>query len=131
MVIMSDELTNKKKILIIEDNIETQLIFKIYLRDKYVLEIADTAEKGLELLNKNLFDILLLDINLPGDLSGEDVIEKVKKDYKLEKIPVIVVTAYALKGDREKYLGLGADEYISKPVNKSTLLGIVDKYMYV
>jgi CheY-like chemotaxis protein len=128
---MSDELANKKKILIIEDNIETQLIFKIYLRDKYLLEIADTAEKGLELLNKDLFDVLLLDINLPGDLSGEDVIKKVKKDYKLEKIPVVVVTAYALKGDREKYLGLGADEYVPKPVTKSTLLGIVDKYMCV
>ena len=127
---MSDELANKKKILIIEDNIETQLIFKIYLRDKYLLEIADTAEKGLELLNKDNFDILLLDINLPGDLSGEDVIKKVKKNNKFEKMPVIVVTAYALKGDKEKYLGLGADEYISKPVNKSTLSGIVDKYMY-
>lgn len=110
-----------KKILIIEDNFETQLIFKIYLRNLYVVEIADNGESGLELIKKNGYDLLLLDINLPGKLDGNDVLRIVKHELKIV-LPIIVVTAFALRGDKEKYLAKGADWYISKPVEKSFLL---------
>jgi CheY-like chemotaxis protein len=126
---MTDKLGEKKKLLLIEDNIETQLIFKVYLRDKYSVEIAENAEKGLERLKKEPYDVLLLDIHLPGELTGEDVIQEIRTTPKLEKIPIIVITAYALKGDREKFLKLGADDYLPKPVEKSTLLGVVEKYI--
>ena len=126
---MAEKIETKKKVLLIEDNIETQLIFKVYLRDKYSVEIAENADKGIELLKSKYYDALLLDIHLPGELTGEDVILEIRKTHKIEKIPIIVITAYALKGDREKFLQLGANDYLPKPVEKSTLLGVVEKYI--
>ena len=58
----------KKRILIIEDNIESQLILKVYLRELYSIDIAEDAEGGVAFLKKNSYDLLLLDINLPGKL---------------------------------------------------------------
>jgi len=118
----------KKKILIIEDNFETQLVFKIYLREFYEVEVSDNAETGLELIKNNRFDLLLLDINLPGKLDGNDVLRIVKHELKI-KLPVVVVTAYAMKGDKEKFLAKGADGYIAKPVEKSLLLEKVKEYL--
>ncbi len=118
----------KKKILIIEDNFETQLVFKIYLREFYEVEVSDNAETGLELIKNNRFDLLLLDINLPGKLDGNDVLRIVKHELK-SKLPVIVITAYAMKGDKENFLANGADCYIAKPVEKSLLLEKVKEYL--
>jgi len=118
----------KKKILIIEDNFETQLVFKIYLREFYEVEVSDNSETGLELIKNNRFDLLLLDINLPGKLDGNDVLRIVKHELKI-KLPVVVVTAYAMKGDKEKFLAKGADGYIAKPVEKSLLLEKVKEYL--
>lgn len=117
----------KKKILIIEDNIESQLIYKVYLRTNYSVEFAETGEAGLELLKKNEYNLLLLDINLPGKLNGEDVLKFVRNEMGNAVFPIIVITAYALKGDKEKFLQLGANNYLAKPIDKQILLNEVAK----
>jgi len=119
----------KKKILVIEDNIESQLIFKVYLRQNYSVDIAEDAEKGIEAISKMDFDLILLDINLPGKLNGIDVLNKLRNELNLNNLPVIVVTAYAIKGDRQKFINMGANEYLSKPIKKETLLGEVNKFL--
>ncbi len=119
----------KKRILIVEDNIESQLIFKVYLRHKYLIDIAGTAEEGIEFVRNNNFDLVLLDINLPGELSGVDVLNEIRDKMKLQSLPVIVVTAYALKGDKEKFLSIGANDYLPKPVMKDILLNEIEKYL--
>ncbi len=122
---------DKKKVLIIEDNIETQLIFKVYLRDKYNVEVVDNGEKGIEFLSSKPYDILLLDINLPGKLNGEDVLKETRNALNLKNFPIIVITAYALKGDKERFLNLGANNYLSKPVEKLVLLEEIQKCLPV
>lgn len=117
----------KKKILVIEDNIESQLIYKVYLRSNYSVEFADTGESGLELLKANRYNLLLLDINLPGQLNGEDVLKIIRNNLKIPDFPVIVITAYALKGDKEKFLQQGANNYLAKPVDKKVLLDEIAK----
>lgn len=112
----------KKKILLIEDNIDTQLIYKVYLREIYDLEIAANAESGLKLLNEKQFDLVVLDINLPGKLSGSDVLQEIKNGPGYPDVPVLVVTAYAMKSDMEKFISQGADDYLAKPVNKDDFL---------
>ena len=113
---------DKKRILIIEDNAETQLILKIYLRDFYEIHTASTAVEGLKKIRENKYNLIVLDINLPGELNGNDVILNLKNDPEYRKIPILVVTAYALKGDRENYLALGADGYLAKPVERMDIL---------
>jgi CheY-like chemotaxis protein len=119
----------KKRILIIEDNIESQLILKVYLRELYSVDIAEDAERGIDFLNDNTYDLLLLDINLPGKLNGEDVLREVRNDPVRKGLPVIVITAYALKGDREKFLSQGASDYLSKPVEKLILRDTIAKFL--
>ncbi len=115
----------RKRILIVEDNTETQLILKIYLRDFYEVDLVQTAVEGLKKIKKNKYALIVLDINLPGELNGNDVIKKVKNDPESDSIPILVVTAYALKGDKEKYLALGANGYLPKPVDKKDILKLV------
>jgi CheY-like chemotaxis protein len=112
----------RKKILIIEDNAETQLILKIYLRDYYDIDTVQTAIEGLKKIEQNDYNLIVLDINLPGELDGNDVIRKLKKNPEFKSIPILVITAYALKGDKEKYLSMGANGYLSKPVEKKDVL---------
>lgn len=126
---LQDGTAVKKKILIIEDNIESQLIFKVYLRHKFSLEIVGDAVTGIEAIRGNNFDLILLDINLPGKLNGVDVLNKIRNEFNLINLPVIVVTAYAVKGDKQRFLDLGANEYLSKPVLKEDLLKEVNKFL--
>jgi len=118
-----------KKILIVEDNTETQLILKIYLRDFYEVDIVQTAAEGLKKIRKNKYALIILDINLPGEMDGNDVIKKVKSDPDLKVIPILVVTAYALKGDKEKYLSMGANGYLAKPVDKKDILKMAQELL--
>ena len=112
----------RKKVLIVEDNTETQLILKIYLRDYYDIDIVQNAADALKFIRKYNYSLIILDINLPGDLDGSDVIVKVKSDPKRRTVPILVVTAYALKGDKEKFMAIGANGYLAKPVDKKDIL---------
>lgn len=125
----TDGADQKKRILIIEDNIESQLILKVYLRELFSVDIAEDAESGLVFLRNNTYNLLLLDINLPGKLNGEDVLKEIRTDEELKNLPVIVITAYALKGDKERFLSQGANDYLSKPVEKQILRDTVAKYL--
>jgi CheY-like chemotaxis protein len=119
--------SNRKKILIIEDNAETQLILKIYLRDFYDVDTVETGTEGLQKISKNGYSLIILDINLPGGVDGNDIIKKLKKDPKYKQLPILVVTAYALKGDKEKYLAMGANGYLTKPFNKNEIVKITQE----
>ena len=131
---MSDSLADnktsgqeRKRILIVEDNTETQLILKIYLRDFYDVELVQTGIEGIKKIKKNEYALIILDINLPGEIDGDDVIRKIRTDPELKSVPVLVVTAYALKGDKEKYLLMGASGYLAKPVDKKVILKAVQE----
>jgi CheY-like chemotaxis protein len=122
LIVDSSQNKERKRILVVEDNTETQLILKIYLRDSFEVDIVPTAVEGLKKIKRNKYALIILDINLPGELNGNDVIRTVKNDPESVSIPILVVTAYALKGDREKYLAMGANGYLPKPVDKKDIL---------
>ncbi len=112
----------KKNVLVVEDNIESQLIFEIYLRDDYNVDTVGRGLDGLKSVQSKNFDLVVLDINLPGEIDGLRFITEVREKLKLVKLPILVVTAYALKGDRETSLGKGANDYMTKPINKELFL---------
>ena len=118
----------KKKILLIEDNIDTQLIYKIYLRNLFDIDVAETAESGINLFRENKYDLMILDINLPGKSNGISVLNEIRNNFKNHDFPVLVVTAYSMEGDREKFISQGADDYLSKPVNKDDFLNKINSF---
>lgn len=118
-----------KKILIVEDN---DLNLKLF-RDLLAAHGYETYETrdGLEALTMvhNLRpDLILMDIQLP-EISGLDVTKRIKADQEVAHIPVIAVTAFAMKDDEEMILNAGCEAYMSKPISIPTFISTIQKFL--
>jgi len=118
-----------KTVLIVEDN---ELNMKLF-RDLLGAQEINTIEtrNGLEVLDiarEHNPDLILMDIQLP-EISGLDVTKQLKDDDELENIPVIAITAFAMKGDEEKIREGGCEDYISKPISVVGFLETINKYL--
>jgi CheY-like chemotaxis protein len=115
---MFDETLN---VLVVEDvvtNLElTELVLK---RAGHAVTSVSNGRDALDALEVGGFDVVALDLRLP-DMDGLDIARTMKADPKLRSVPVVAITALAMKGDREKALEAGCDEYITKPVDTRTL----------
>ena len=112
-------------ILVAEDNVVNQtLILRILEKAGHRVTLAGDGSKALELYQNDSFDLVLMDIQMPlkDGVEATAGIRAIEAERQLTKTPVIALTAHALEGDREKYLALGMDGYLSKPVNRAELL---------
>ena len=119
------------KILYIEDNPDNMLLVQRALESRgYKLLQAINGLDGLDTAEKEDIDLILLDINLP-DIDGYEVARRLRQSDKSELayIPVIAITANALKGDAEKALEAGCDVYMSKPINIRELWARIEAYV--
>ncbi|MFC2094076.1 response regulator [Bacteroidota bacterium] len=116
--------SKKNKILVVEDNTETQLIIKINLRDEYDVEITDNSDDAISLIKKNNFDLILLDINL-GNGNGRDVLNMMKEEVEYSKLPVIIITAYDMKEEEKDQLMSLSCDFLEKPLDKKVLLNSI------
>lgn len=109
------------KIAVVEDNPDNRLLVRVILEPTY--EVADYEDgfAALEGLPRAVPDVVLLDVSLP-EMDGVEVLRRIRSDPALRHLPVIALTAHAMAGDREKYLGQGFDDYVSKPIVDETLL---------
>jgi two-component system, cell cycle response regulator DivK len=118
-----------KKILIVEDN---ELNMKLFhdLLDAHGYQTIQTRDgmEALDLARQHHPDLILMDIQLP-EVSGLEVTKWLKEDDGLKAIPVIAVTAFAMKGDEEKIREGGCEAYISKPISVSHFLETVRKFL--
>jgi CheY-like chemotaxis protein len=112
-----------KKALIVDDDIRSIFALTSIL-EHYNIDVlsAENGEEGIEVLQKTPgIDLVLVDIMMPG-MDGYDVMRAIRKLDKFKKLPIIAVTAKAMKGDRERCIEAGASDYISKPVDTEQLL---------
>jgi len=118
-----------KKVLIVEDN---ELNMKLFsdLLDAHGFETQQTREglKAINLAKKFKPDLILMDIQLP-EVSGLEVTKWIKDDKSLAEIPIIAVTAFAMKGDEKRIRDGGCEAYISKPINVSSFLATIRKFI--
>jgi two-component system cell cycle response regulator DivK len=109
-----------EKILLIEDNEQNRILMRqILARQGYDLLEARDGLTGIEMARAHLPALILLDIQMPV-MNGFMVIHELRNDAELRKIKVIAVTSFAMKGDREKALQAGFDEYVTKPIDTRT-----------
>ncbi len=105
-------------VLVAEDNVENQNLVGVLLKKLRVdYEFADNGKIALQKLDEKDYDLLLLDMQMPV-MDGLETIRHLREDEKHKNLHVISVTANAIKGDEEKYINAGCDDYISKPINK-------------
>jgi CheY-like chemotaxis protein len=109
------------RILIVDDNpVNLKLASALLELDGYVVAQAVDAEQAQEMLRGELPDLILMDIALPG-MDGLSLTRKLKADGRLRHIPVVALTAFAMKGDEEKARAAGCEGYITKPINTRDL----------
>ncbi len=126
-----DHPSNKKKILIVEDNELNMRLFNDLLEAQgYEIIQARQGIEALKQARKHLPDLILMDIQLP-EISGLEVTKWIKEDEKLKTIPVIAVTAFAMKGDEQRIRESGCEGYISKPISIGSFLETVKKQLEV
>lgn len=120
---------SEKTILIVEDNELNMKLFHdlIQAHGYNILQTKDGME-ALKLAREHRPNLILMDIQLP-EVSGLEVTKWLKEDDELRPIPVIAVTAFAMKGDEEKILDGGCEAYIPKPISVSNFLATVQKFL--
>ncbi|CAN5430754.1 hypothetical protein BH09PSE5_BH09PSE5_14730 [soil metagenome] len=114
----------------VEDNETNAEVMRGILgrRPQISLEVSSTGTAGLSAITRTLPDLILLDMHLP-DMSGMEVLQHLKSDKATADIPVVIVSADALKATAEAALAAGAKRYLSKPVSVSELLAVVDQLL--
>ena len=119
----------RKTVLIVEDNELNMKLFNDLLEAQgyRVLQTRDGLS-ALDIAKANMPDLILMDIQLP-EVSGIEVTKWLKEDDRLRHIPVIAVTAFAMKGDEEKIREGGCEAYISKPISVVSFLQTIDGFL--
>ena len=116
------------RILLVEDDKINQLVMsKMLAKMGHSFDIANNGLEAVELFQQTDFDLILMDIQMPV-MDGINATKRIREIEGLNShIPIIAVTAFALKGDRERFLESGIDEYIAKPIKQDMLVDLIDK----
>ena len=109
-----------KKILIVEDvEFNRDLVVQL-LEDDYMILTAADGQAGVELAEREHPDLILMDLSLPG-IDGWEATRRIKANEALRNIPIIALTAHAMRGDAEKARACGCNDYLSKPIDEDLL----------
>lgn len=126
-----EEVLKDKKVLIVDDDMRNVFALSSLLEEKGIKVIAaKNGQDGLAKLAKNTeIDLVLMDIMMP-EMDGYEAMREIRKDKKYKKLPIIALTAKAMKEDREKCIAAGANDYLAKPVDTEKLLSLLRVWLY-
>ena len=119
----------EETILLVEDNAVNRRLAEFLLRSQgYRVREAATAQEAFDLLRTERPALILMDVQLPA-MDGLEATRRLKENPATRDIPVIAVTSYAMKGDRERALAAGCADYLTKPLDKASFLQVVNFYV--
>jgi hypothetical protein len=118
------------RVLIAEDSPANQMVFRAMLEDTgYVVDIVGNGLEAVTAANAFDYDVILMDIFMP-EMDGLKATQAIRQSGRMNSKPIIALTANAMPGDREKFIGAGMDDYLAKPVNKNTLLKMLNRWSH-
>ena len=122
----------QQRILIVEDSPTMRQLLVFALRRLKNVEIVEAQDgmDGLRKVSSDQFDIALIDINMPV-MDGLKLISLIRSEDSLREMPVVVITTEGAKEDRERALSLGADEYLTKPIQSNRVLSVVKSMLKI
>jgi PAS domain S-box-containing protein len=127
-----DEIQNTPlsgKVLVAEDNKTNQLLVKLLLEDMGVeCDMVEDGEKALKMYDPSVHELILMDENMPN-MNGVIAMHKIREKYKDDCGPIIALTANVMKGDRERFMKEGMDDYIPKPIEENHLYRVLAKFL--
>jgi CheY-like chemotaxis protein len=120
-----------RKVLVVDDDIRNIFAMTSVLEPHQIeIHSAETGRAAIEVLQSNPeIDVVLMDVMMP-DMDGHDTMRAIRKLGKFRNLPIIALTAKAMKGDREKCIEAGASDYIAKPVDTEQLLSMLRVWLY-
>lgn len=126
-----DDVLEGKTILIVDDDMRNIFAISSLLESyKVIVIVGKNGKEGIQKLKQNNeVDLILMDIMMP-EMDGYEAMKRIRKDKKYEKLPIIALTAKAMKEDRDKCIAAGANDYLSKPVEKDKLLSLLRVWLY-
>ncbi|MCS6812723.1 MAG: ATP-binding protein [Cyanobacteria bacterium] len=133
--IRAESLTDKEpsmayRILLVEDDAESAMLMRDYLTSQgYQVEHTWNSNNWLQRVQQFRPQLVLMDVQLSEALTGIDLLEMMRREAELTHIPVVMVTAQAMRGDRERFLAAGATDYLSKPIDIHQLDAILQRYL--
>jgi two-component system, cell cycle response regulator DivK len=117
-----------KKILVVEDDADNRrIVVKVLSVEGYTIIEATDGHQALERARAELPDLILMDLALPN-MDGWEATRRIKADPQLRHIPVVALTAFAMRGDEEQARAAGCDDYVAKPARPMVIRTIVKKY---
>jgi CheY-like chemotaxis protein len=120
---------NARDILVVDDNPSNLKLFTYLLAmSGYTVTTAASAEEAIDVLRRLVPDLIIMDLQLPG-VDGLTLTRQLKADPRMKDIPIVAVTASAMKGDEEKARAAGVDGYMSKPVEKRAFRAMVASHL--
>jgi two-component system, sensor histidine kinase len=117
------------KILVVEDDLITQEILSLYLQEYEHVTVVASGEEAIAKCMSDVFDIVLMDIRLKIGIDGVKTFKKIKEIDSYKNIPVLAITAYAMRGDKEYFLEQGFNGYLAKPFVRETFLDYIKKFL--
>jgi CheY-like chemotaxis protein len=125
-------MSGTRKILVVEDNdMNMQLVEFLLEEGGYDIVKAASGEEALAITRDSTNgkpDLILMDIHLPG-MDGLSVVRAMKSDERTRRIPILALTAHAMRGDKDRFLEAGCDGYISKPIDVKTFISSIEQYL--
>jgi len=116
--------------LYLEDQVDSQILFKVQMKELKAIKFAVSFEEALPLLDNEQFDFIVIDINLQGEYNGLDALKIIRKMPAYTKTPIVAVTAYVLPGDREKFIAAGFNDFISKPIFREKMVDSLERIFF-
>ena len=118
-----------KKIAVVEDNPDNRELIWAILSGDFEVTLYGSGPEALSGFHADLPELVLLDISLP-QMDGPEVVRHIRADSVMQGLPVIALTAHAMPGDREKYLALGFNDYVTKPIlDEKILLDAIERWL--
>ena len=114
--------TQKKKLLIVEDDEDSQKFLALFLKRSFELQMSNSADTFYEKIENNEFDLILMDVSLRGEKDGLQLTREIKKIDKYKDIPIVALTAHAYQRDRTEAYKAGVNYFLTKPVKNELLL---------
>lgn len=127
---MNQEIQIKKAvILIVEDEFESQKFFELVLRKKFDVDFCESRKSMNDLLEKKVYDAVIMDISLKDGNNGVDLIKEIRSSLMRTEIPIICLSAHAYEENKIKAKQAGADVYLTKPVKGQLLLSTLEELL--
>jgi PAS domain S-box-containing protein len=129
-----EESRKKLNILVAEDNLINQkLIHRVLEKKGFIVDIANNGRECVQKWGESTYDIILMDIQMPemDGIESTMQIRKLEKEAGNSTIPIIALTAHAMKGDKERFLEAGMNNYISKPIKQAELMSAIEKLIFI